>query len=55
VPYSETWGRALCLACEPHGVRGACVENLSTASGALGEETVAKFGILPIVDLGNNM
>ena len=47
VSCSVAWGRAQCFAWDPHGARGARGRgNLSTASGALGEETVAKHDIL---------
>jgi hypothetical protein len=37
----------LCELSEPHGAKGAlCAGNLSTASGAVYQETVAKHNIL---------
>ena len=46
VSCSVAWGRALCLAWDPHGARGACVgETLALQAGPLWE-TVAKHDIL---------
>jgi hypothetical protein len=44
---SVEWGIAQCLAWDPQGARGPEVRgNFSTASGALGEETVAKHDMV---------
>jgi hypothetical protein len=47
VSYSVEWEMTHCLAWDPQGARGPEVrENLSTANGALSEETIAKHDIL---------